>query len=948
MSVIVKVSSDSSNPTHHLSLVVDGTTVGLIVKGFPTGLGQSPYSPSSLQFNVGRQGYGSFEPPYSSIDQVDWSGGFGQLRFKDTSKFYDSYNVWSLTDGTLMPAPAWRFGQELQAVGTGAVVSENSHMPSDKRLSGGGTCLASHVAWQSLTGNDRYRAAQITADVNYDIADSWLLLRYFGSPGTLTVAMYSDDASDAPNAALANGTCALATAKISAAAPEGDMVGQLICFNFATAPSVVATNKYHVVVYGASTDDTDDYWEVAYSDISAGSEYGNTYTKSADGSGSSWTTSDGPIFYRVMAAVKDAKMHFIEYKNGLYACSEPLDGTAGKIYINGDRGVSTGTSSASTLEDTTKSWTTNYFKEGVCHIWNGKGQGQYRKITGQDANTLTIDPDWSITPVQGGTDAGSEYTIIGTPLWRDVTPSGNNAVPAAPITDVLTLWGILYCAMGEEDDLHRFREYNDNGSPGVWTTFWGSNSGTGTFGTSVADEETGNNALFLEKIYDPVNENFIWRARNEAPAEWSGLQQSSVRKADDVTWGTDLDFSAFNTVVTGTRDHLITQITTYNGLLWVGKEDGIWYIDSDGTYDRAHSLQVGLEAMTEPTNCQMMFAKDLYLYFNWGNSVERLFSSTVDDIGPWRGAGMIERARGPISDGIPVIGWEFMAVDGGPEGQSSIIANNGRGWHTLFRAPSKVLSAFSGSNANPRIRSLHWQSVPGKDATNILWFECGGQIMFMRFPRASLNPSQDSNVDLAPESFVVHSEMDAGYAELEKYYGKAKLVCNVVSGELCVDYDTNANPFAFSWTNATRTGSAPSYSYAIGSSRKRNIMLRVRTSTANVAGAAPARGNNIQALVLDTFSRSPVKYRWTVRVDLSDDTKTLTGKLDHDKRTLLNYLKTWSGQGLGIPMRSADPFMDADGSGRTVAIEPPNIFRSVWNKATQKWGGYATVVLVEL
>ncbi|MHA2069797.1 MAG: choice-of-anchor R domain-containing protein, partial [Candidatus Thorarchaeota archaeon] len=828
MAVTVSVSSTSSNPTHHFKLSAGGTDIGLIVKDFPKNMRTYPYSPSSLQFSTGRQGYGSFEPPYTSIDQTDWTGGLGQLRYKDASKFYDSYNMWTMTDGTLMPAPAWRFAQEM--ANTADAIPENSHMPSDPRLSAADTCKASHVNWQSLTGNERYWATQFTTDTNYSASDLWLFMRYFGTPGTLTAAVYTDDGSDNPNALVTNGSVALTAANITKAAPEGDMIGQLICFNFATAPSLTTGTKYWIVVYAAAGDNTTNYWEIAYSDIAAGSEYSSAYKDSSDGS--SWATSLGPAFYRIHAAIKDAKLHFIEYKNALYACSEPLDGTAGKIYMNGYRGIATGTSTAAKLVDTVNTYGSNIYNQGTCHIWNGTGQGQYRKISTVLNNDINVDPDWDITPVQGGTDVGSEYVIIGTPVWRDVTPSGDNGVPGKPITDVLTLWGILYCAMGEEDELHRFREYNDNASPGVWTTFWGANSGTGTFG----------------------NENYIWRARNENPAEWTGLDQTSVSKAEDVNWGTDLTFGSG--IPVGTRDHLITGLVQYNGKLWVGKEDGLWFIDFDGSYDRAYPLQIGLEAMSEPENCRTMFAKDLFLLFNWSNSLERLYGSTVDDIGPWRGAGMVERARGPIVDGIPVIGWMFVAVDGGPDGQSSILGYNGRGWHTLFRGPSRVLSAFSGDNDNPRIRSLHWQSIPGKDATNILWWEFGGQIMFMRFPRASLNPSQDSNMDFAPESYVVQSEMDAGYAELEKYFGKGRQVCNNTSGTLYMDYDTNANPFAFSWTNAGSSTSSndPSHEHAIGDSRKRNIFVRTRISTANVAGTTPTRNNILQAIILDAFA----------------------------------------------------------------------------------------------
>jgi hypothetical protein len=526
-------------------------------------------------------------------------------------------------------------------------------------------------------------------------------------------------------------------------------------------------------------------------------------------------------------------MHFIEYKRGLYACSEPQDGSAGKIYLNGDRGIfgggtqasltykedesevgagtatltpqnrwysySTGSKwtyaafklvsgqslssgqlkvtvfcesgsgpvlklmasdnndpdltgdtsgpgsisagetltasgtaaatwaqtgyfalstgwaahngvfritkivwddgsentlwdeTAAVFEDTAKSWTTNEWTGAYCHIWNGTAQGQYRKIASNTATELTVTPPWDEQPAAGGSDIGSEYVIIGTNKWQDVTPnpydnSGTNTGITSPITDVLSLWGILYLAQGEKDNILRVREYNN---AGTWTDFWGSNSAA-----AVSVYDGTNKALFLGKTYDPVNENYVWRARNENPAEWTGTDQTSVSKADDVNWGTSLTFG--NPIPVGSRDYLITGLTIYNGKLWIGKENSIWYIDFDGTYDRAYPLQIGLEAMSDPDNCKAMIAKDLFLFFNWANSVERMYGSTLDDVGPWRGAGLPDRARGPIVSLVPVIGWMFATVDGYDSEQSSVLLYNERGWHTLFRAPPIVTSAFAG------------------------------------------------------------------------------------------------------------------------------------------------------------------------------------------------------------------------------------------------------------
>ncbi len=921
MTLTYNVNDTTKIPSHHITIDDGSTTVGLILADGATSIQQQPYNSSSLQFNTGRQGYGSFEPPYTSIDQTDWSGGLGQLHYKDPSKFYDSYNMWTLTDGTLMPAPLWRFILDKTRD------DQATYMPGTNGLMDGGTADAIDVTWQSLTDANRYMASQFTAPSAISVGFVWLYIRSFGTPGTLSVAIYTDDGGNGdavPVSAVANSTVQLASANVAKASPEGKGFGQLVCFVPATSPSLSNNISYHVVVFGAAGDDSTNYWEVGYSANDA--QYGPVYSKSSDGA--SWSTSDGPIFYHLATTRKDAKMHFVTYKNALYACSEPLDGTAGKVYLNGDRGVSTGSSSSTTLEDSTQSWFSGQWVDNndrlnaYVHIFNGTGEGQVRRIIGNDANTLTVEPAWDITPIQGGTDTGSEYVIIGSAWWQDVTPTNSTYTITKPITDVFVLWGVMYCCQGEDANVAKLREFNDNSSPGVWKDFHGENANT--HDTLVIDDANFV-AQYLTSVYDPVNENFVWRARNQNPAEWTGTNQTSVSKADDVVWSSNMSFGSG--IPIGTRDHLITSIAVYNNKLWVGKEDSIWYIDHDGSFDRAYPVQIGLEAMTDPENSATMIAKDLFLIFNWAHSVEKLYGSTLDDIGPWRGAGLVTRARGPIVDLIPVIGWMFAAVDAGPNGQSSVLAYNDRGWHTLFRGPSRILNAFSGDNDNPRIRSLHWQSIPGKDSTNFLWYEMGGEIFFMRMPRSTLNPAQDPELDIAPESYVISSMMDASYSELEKHYEKARHVSNKVDGTFYLDYDADPDPFSFSWTNATQTGSTPSFEYDISQSRKRNMMLRTRISS---TGTQDSTDNIINGIILDAFARTPVKYNWVFPITLDEYQKTLDGQIDLNLETKYAQLNTWAGQAQELTIRSVFHWMD----NKTAVVEPlPTTFGG-WNAKT--------------
>lgn len=79
-----------------------------------------------------------------------------------------------------------------------------------------------------------------------------------------------------------------------------------------------------------------------------------------------------------------------------------------------DRGLATGGSS-STLVDTTKAWPDDEFNgpsienmEALIEITGGTGQGQIRRLTDHDDDTINVAPNWTTNP-----DATSRYRIYG-------------------------------------------------------------------------------------------------------------------------------------------------------------------------------------------------------------------------------------------------------------------------------------------------------------------------------------------------------------------------------------------------------------------------------------------------------------------------------------------------------------------------------------------------------
>ena len=72
-----------------------------------------------------------------------------------------------------------------------------------------------------------------------------------------------------------------------------------------------------------------------------------------------------------------------------------------------DSGTATGGTST-TLQDTSKSWTTNFWVNAYVAILNGTGAGQIRQVVSNTADTLTVDSAWTTTP-----DSTSKYIIFG-------------------------------------------------------------------------------------------------------------------------------------------------------------------------------------------------------------------------------------------------------------------------------------------------------------------------------------------------------------------------------------------------------------------------------------------------------------------------------------------------------------------------------------------------------
>ena len=462
----------------------------------------------------------------------------------------------------------------------------------------------------------------------------------------------------------------------------------------------------------------------------------------------------------------------------------------------------------------------------------------------------------------------------------------------------------MYLAQGNAINIRRHREYN---SSGTWTI------------SDYADDGT-NKADFLETFYDPVAGPVMWTASNS-----DGSGNVSIARANAQTWGTSLTLGT--AIQIGTRDSKITGLAIYNDMLWVGKEESLWYVQNDVP----NRLDLGLQAIRSPDNCKAIGAQNLFLYFNWAHSLERLYGGTTDDIGPWRDAGLPSSRQGVISALLPAIAWLFVGIDAGDTGRSSVLVYSG-GWHEIFRAWETAR----------RIDNLYWQSVLG--TVNRMWVSVGGDLVWLPFPRVSLNPLRDGDMTFQHEGHIVSPWMDMGFPELDGFAKSEGVRADNLSiaERLTVQYQTNSDLDSTAWTTAANFVADPGADANIKSGGlafkryRRRIIFYTGDNT---------QSPQLLATVLKAIKRGPVKYQWIVRVRVRDAARTITGAPDHDADTLLAQLKTWAGAVTPLTMRAVSALSAMDN--KLVFIEPPTLVRQFINTVLGFFGGKAEFVIRE-
>jgi hypothetical protein len=735
--------------------------------------------------NVGKR-VGDFD------EQRSWKGGRGIENLSDNAEgFYDSLNAWTLSPEHLHQTLQWYPARGLKA--------EDIYMPT--RDSG-------DVQFQPLLGSTLYIGNSFSASSSYSADKAYLWIRRKGSPGTLTFKLAANNAGDP-------GTVSQTVTKT--VSDIDDYVSVYELFDWTGTESLTSSTTYWVYVYGASTDNRDNHWEVGVNpDATSGK---------VSSDGSTWAAASFAMYYHVTSADTARRWYRFYVSGAMYLIDSKDDGsTASVIYINGDRGKATAATST-TISDSGKSWTTNRWANAWVKIWNGTGKGNApKKIASNTSTQLTIDGTWETTP---STD--SEYVIYATEWFTQVSPTGDSLSACSGEPAVVN--NIAYIPQGT-GKINHFR--------------W--NAATPAHNLDV---EATNVANKLIASNDPADGPIIWRINNVGGTGSGG--EATVSRANllssgsFIAWDTALTFAT--AIFTGPVAFSVTNIAKKDQTTYVWREDGLGGISAN----QMNTIETGIEKTPDPANGAFVISHGQFLYYSWLHSLVRVYGSTHDDIGDdFRSVGLPDGREGVFTDGDTYIKWLFTGVDAGTSGWSSVLIWDGLGWHEMVRAP----------RAGMRVRMVKVQTCPG--TRNRLWTQCGDMVIFQELPFKKAAPRLDSGARYQHEAVLVSSVIDMGTAS-----AMPKLIKNITATvknlntrgkEVYLDIQTDDDCFTDNWTPYGVMSESPESTLFLGLNCNR-FAYRLRICTND--NTIPV---DIEGVVPNGYARTPYRLVFSMQI----------------------------------------------------------------------------------
>jgi len=382
-----------------------------------SGITKAPLTRNAMQTTQSSGEWSDLEYPWQAVQQEDWGGGRGNLRFSsDKSRFFDSKRAQTAYNSVIYNAPL-----EYYSDGSiSRVISTN--------------CPQS-LHWEKVLESKKYIGVKFLNVSATTSGEIYIHLRRRGTPSAPLIAELVTSLT--ANTALY--THQYTTTEIN------DTLAEFRKFTF-TSVSLSANTNYYIRVH-CNSGDSENYWEI-------GCGTTNNNNTSISKNGTSFTSATFEMLYRVANAQTDQRCKFFEYEQLQFAVRQQGENGTPSLLMNGEIGKATSWT-GTTLTDSSKSWTTNQWKGArIGLVYQVGGQSHvdcWRTIAGNTATQITVDEGWTINP-----STNTVFIINDTPVWQTITGHGLTS----HVTDIHVINGIVYFAQGDYANVIKMRWNN--------------------------------------------------------------------------------------------------------------------------------------------------------------------------------------------------------------------------------------------------------------------------------------------------------------------------------------------------------------------------------------------------------------------------------------------------------------------------------------------------------
>jgi len=490
MAYEIRVGPAEPRPTHHVKLTVGNDTIGLILcdasgRIDPT-IVRDMVPREALKMYEGEQKHSDMGGPYRTIAQEDFSGGRGSKWLEDDISRYSDGVMDTHNDRVAIMTPMYSYAQGYR--------DQIIYWPD---------AANDTYRWLGLYELNGYaylaRKFTVGSSGTFPAYNIEFFLRKRGSPtgpATAPVVTLRADNAGVPGSVLR-------TMSIPTDSTPTDIMSRL-CRTYSSYYTLQNSTSYWVCISDTTNDDGANCWEVLCNYQTATS----SDKRSTDGA--AWTNTAYRLYYRIYDETDwmASQAKFFHYRGATYFGTNPDDGSAGKIYLVGDRGVADANAAPDydKLIDASKSaeWVADRWIGAIAEIVKGVGydeQRNWRLIEDNTTTTCTVDMSWLITHDPGGSyfPGPTEYVIKRTPWVKEIL----TGECFFGIQDVKLAGGNVYIGFGEHfdsdvdhvDDILSFREFV-NLSDGVYTRH--------------SKYQSGIRALFFGALKDPERGEILY------------------------------------------------------------------------------------------------------------------------------------------------------------------------------------------------------------------------------------------------------------------------------------------------------------------------------------------------------------------------------------------------------------------------------------------------------